>query len=158
MQKQQTKVEKGIVMRKTAHFTSAHDPKTLTVRDVMEDAIVTVSPQAKGYTIARLMADGGVGSVPVVEEDLTLVGLVGEFDLLRVMDEGKDLGELTATDIMTRDVVTVTEEMLVTDVVHLLQSRHLIRVPVVNGNSLVGIVARRDIVFAYVRAKAIYWP
>jgi len=145
-------------MRKTAHFTSAHDPKTLTVRDVMEDAIVTVSPQAKGYTIARLMADGGVGSVPVVEEDLTLVGLVGEFDLLRVMDEGKDLGELTATDIMTRDVVTVTEEMLVTDVVHLLQSRHLIRVPVVNGNSLVGIVARRDIVFAYVRAKAIYWP
>lgn len=145
-------------MRKTAHFTSAHDPKTLTVRDVMEDAIVTVGPQTKGYTIARLMADGDVGSVPVVEEDLTLVGLVGEFDLLRVMDEGQDLGELTAADIMTRDVVTVTEEMLVTDVVHLLQSRHLIRVPVVNGNSLIGIVARRDIVFAYVRAKAIYWP
>lgn len=145
-------------MRKTAHFTSAHDPKTLTVRDVMEDAVVTVSPQAKGYTIARLMADGDVGSVPVVEEDLTLLGLVGEFDLLRVMDEGKDLGELTATDIMTRDVVTVTEEMLVTDVVHLLQSRHLIRVPVVNGNILIGIIARRDIVFAYVRATAIYWP
>ena len=145
-------------MRKTEHFTSAHDPKTLTVRDVMEDAVVTVSPQAKGYTIARLMADGDVGSVPVVEEDLTLVGLVGEFDLLRVMDEGKDLGELTATDIMTRDVVTVTEEMLVPDVVHLLQSRHLIRVPVVNGNILIGIIARRDIVFAYVRATAIYWP
>jgi len=145
-------------MRKTAHFTTAHDPKILTVRDVMEDAMVTVSPQAKGYTIARLMADENVGSVPVVEEDLTLVGLVGEFDLLRLMDEGKDLGELTATDIMTRDVVTVTEEMLVRDVVHLLQTRHLIRVPVVNGNSLVGIVARRDIVFAYVRAKAIYWP
>ena len=145
-------------MRKTAHFTSAHDPKTLTVLDVMEDAVVTVGPQAKGYTIARLMADGDVGSVPVVEEDLTLVGLVGEFDLLRVMDEGKDLGELTATDIMTRDVVTVTEEMLVTDVVHLLQSRHLIRVPVVNGNILIGIIARRDIVFAYVRATAIYWP
>lgn len=145
-------------MRKTAHFTSAHDPKTLTVRDVMEDAVVTVSPQAKGYRIARLMADGDVGSVPVVEEDMTLVGLVGEFDLLRVMEEGKDLGELTATDMMTRDVVTVTEEMLVTDVVHLLQSRHLIRVPVVSGNILVGIIARRDIVFAYVRATAIYWP
>lgn len=70
------------------------------------------------------------------------------------------IGELTATDIMTRDVVTVTvtEEMLVTDVVHLLQSRHLIRVPVVNGNILIGIIARRDIVFAYVRATAICWP
>lgn len=39
-----------------------------------------------------------------MEEDRTLVDLVGEFDLLRVMDEGKDLGELAATDIMTRDV------------------------------------------------------
>lgn len=38
-------------MRKAAHVTSAHDPKTLTVRDVMEDAVSTVSPQAKGYTI-----------------------------------------------------------------------------------------------------------
>lgn len=145
-------------MRKTSYFTSAHDLKTLTVRDVMEDAVFTVSPQTKGYTIANLLAERDVGSVPVVEEDRTLVGLVGEFDLLRVMDEGKDLGELTATDIMTRDVVTITEEMLVKDVVHLLQERHLIRVPVVNGKALIGVVARRDIVFGYVRATAIYWP
>lgn len=122
----------------------------------MEDAVFTVSPQAKGYTIAKLMADRDVGSVPVVEEDRTLVGLVGEFELLRVMDEGKDLGELATTDIMTRDAVTVTEEMLVQDVVHLLQSQHLIRVPVVKDNALIGVIARRDIVFWYVRATAIY--
>jgi CBS domain-containing protein len=96
----------------------------------MEDAVFTVSPQAKGSTLADLLAERNVGGVPVVEEDRTLVGLVSEFDLLRVMDEGKDLGELAATDIMTRDVVTVTEEMPVKDVVHLLQERHLIRVPV----------------------------
>ena len=145
-------------MRKAAYFKGVHDLKTLTVRDVMEDAVFTVSPQAKGYTIANLLAERDVGSVPVVEEDRTLVGLVGEFDLLRVMDEGKDLAELAATDIMTRDVVTITEEMLVKDVVHLLQERHLIRVPVVKGNALIGVVARRDIVFGYVRATAIYWP
>ena len=88
----------------------------------------------------------------------TLVGLVSEFDLLRVMDAGKDLGQLAATDIMTRDVVTVTEEMLVKDVVHLLQERHLIRVPVIKGKALVGMVARQDIVFGYVRATASYGP
>lgn len=69
----------------------------------------------------KLLADRDIGSVPVVEEDQTLVGLVGEFNLLRVMDAGKDLGELEATDMMTRDVFTVTEEMLVKQVVHLLQ-------------------------------------
>ena len=145
-------------MRKAAYFTRTRDPQTLTVRQVMEDAVFTVSPQAKGSVIADLLAERNFGSVPVVEEDRTLVGLVSEFDLLRVMDEGKDLGQLTATDIMTRNVVTVTEEMPVKDVVHLLQERHLLRVPVLKGKTLVGVVARRDIVFGYVRATANYWP
>ena len=145
-------------MRKAAYFTSTRDPQTLTVRQVMEDAVFTVSPQAKGSVIADIVAERNVGSVPVVEEDRTLVGLVSEFDLLRVMDEGKDLRQLAATDIMTRDVVTVTEEMPVKDVVHLLQERHLLRVPVVKGKALAGVVARRDIVFGYVRATANYWP
>ncbi len=96
-------------MRKAAYFTRTRDPKTLTVRDVMGDAVFTVSPQAKSSAIADILAERNVGSDPVVEEDRTLVGLVSEFDLLRVMDDGKDLGQLAATDIMTRDVVTVTE-------------------------------------------------
>ena len=83
-------------MRKAAYFTRTRDPKTLTVRDMMEDAVFTVSPQAKGSAIADILAEQNVGSVPVVEEDRTLVGLVSEFDLLRVMDEGKDLGQLAA--------------------------------------------------------------
>ena len=145
-------------MRKAAYFTRTRDPQTLTVRDVMEDAILTVSPQAKGSTIADILAERNVGSVPVVEEDGTLVGLVSEFDLLRVMDGSIDLGRVTATDIMTRDVVTVTEEMPVKDVVHLLQERHLIRVPVLKGKTLVGVVARRDILFGYLRATANYLP
>jgi CBS domain-containing protein len=145
-------------MRAAEYFANARDPKTLTVRQVMEDALFTVSPQTKGITIAEIMTERNFGSVPVVAEDRTLLGLVSEFDLLRVMDEGKDLRQLTAKDIMTHDVVTVTEEMLVKDVVHLLQERHLIRVPVVKGKSLVGIVARRDAVFGYVKATAKYWP
>ena len=59
-------------------------------------------------------------SFPVVGEDRTLVGLVSECDLLRVMDKGQDLGQLAATDILTHDILTVIEEMPVKDVVHLL--------------------------------------
>lgn len=145
-------------MRKAVYFNRTRDPKTLLVREVMEDAVYTVSPQTKGSAIADIMAERNVGSVPVVEEDCTLVGLITEFDLLRVMDEGKDLDRLAATDIMTRDVVSVTEERSIKDVVHLLQERHLIRVPVVRGKALVGIVSRQDILFGYVRATASYLP
>ncbi|NGZ10739.1 MAG: CBS domain-containing protein [Nitrospira sp. LK70] len=144
-------------MRATEHFVNTHDPKTLTVRQVMENDVYTVSPDTKGIAIAETMTDQNFGAVPVVEKDFTLVGLVSEFDLLRVMEEGKDLRHITAEEIMTRNVVTVTEEMLVTDLTRLLQERHLIRAPVVSGRTLVGIASRRDVVFGYLKATAKYW-
>lgn len=144
-------------MRAAEHFVNTHDPKTLTVRQVMEDAVYTVSPDTKGIAIAEIMTDRNFGAVPVVEKDSTLVGLVSEFDLLRVMEEGKDLRQITAEEIMTRNVVTVTQETLVTDLTRLLQERHLIRAPVVRGRILVGIASRRDVVFGYVKATAKYW-
>lgn len=145
-------------MRRTEYMVHACDPKTLTVRQLMEDAVVTVSPSALGLAIAQILSERNFGSVPVVEEDRTLVGLVSEFDLLRAMDEEKDLRKVTAGEIMTRDVVTATGDMPVKDLIQLLQDRFLIRVPVVRGKTLVGIVARRDIVLGYVKALANYWP
>jgi CBS domain-containing protein len=149
-------------MRRTEYLAKACDPKTLTAGQLMEDAVITCGPGSTGMTIAQLLSERNVGSVPVVEEDRTLVGLVSEFDLLKAMSkamqEGKDLRAVTAADIMVRDVVTVRESTSVVDLVALLQERHLIRVPVVRDKILVGIVARRDIVYAYVKALAYYWP
>lgn len=144
-------------MRRAEYFANARDPKALTVGQVMEDAVFTVSPDTKGITIAEIMTERNFGTVPVVTEDLTLVGLVSEFDLLRVIDEGKDLRQVTAEEIMTNDVVSVTEEMPVMDLINLLQERHLVRTPVVRGKTLVGIASRRDAVFGYVKATAKYW-
>jgi CBS domain-containing protein len=146
------------LMRRTEYFANARDPGTLTVPQLMEDVVVTVAPQTNARAVAELLTDGNFGSVPVVEGDWTLVGLVSEFDLLRAMDQAQDIRALSAADVMTRDVVTVTEDMPVKDLIHLLQERHLIRVPVVRGKKLVGVVARRDIVFGYVKATAKYWP
>jgi CBS domain-containing protein len=144
-------------MRLAEYFVNVHDPKVLTVRQIMEDQVFTVGPETKAITIAEMMTDRNFGSVPVVKEDSTLVGLVSEFDLLRAIEEGKDLRQVTAQEIMTKDVVTVTEDMLVKDLINLLQSRHLIRAPVTRGKTLVGMVSRRDAVFGYVKATATYW-
>ncbi|WP_447601396.1 CBS domain-containing protein [Nitrospira sp. Nam80] len=59
---------------------------------------------------------------------------------------------------MTREVVTTTENTPLMDLIHLLQERHLIRVSVVRGSKPIGIVARRDVIFGYVKARATYWP
>ena len=145
-------------MRATEYFARGCDPHTLVVRQIMEDAVVTTHPTASAMVVAELLSEHTFGSLPVVEEDGTLRGLVTEFDLLKAVEQGKDLREVPVSEIMTREVVTTTEDTPLMNLIHLLQERHLIRVPVVKEHKLVGMVARRDVVFAYVKARAVYWP
>ena len=145
-------------MRATEYFASACDPKTLVVRQLMEDAVFKVDPKTDAMTVAELLSEHNFGSVPVVEGDDILRGLVTEFDLLKAVEQGKDLRDVPVSDIMTREVITATEDMPLMDLIHLLQTHHFIRMPVVRGRRLVGMVARRDVVFGYVKAKATYWP
>lgn len=145
-------------MRATEFMVQACNPRSLTVHSLMQDAVFTVGLETTGARIADILSEHGFGSVPVVDRERTLLGIVSEFDLLRVMQEGRNLGDITAADVMTRNVVTVPEDLPAMDLVELLQARHLIRVPVVREQTLIGIVARRDILFGYVKATATYWP
>jgi CBS-domain-containing membrane protein len=77
---------------------------------------------------------------------------------LQAISEGKDLAQVTAGEIMTRGNVSVTRDTLATEIIQLLQDRHLIRVTVVDAQErLVGIVARRDILLGYLRASKPIW-
>lgn len=145
-------------MRATEYFARGCDPNTLVVRQIMEDAVVTIHPTSSAMAVAEILSEHSFGSVPVVDKDRTLRGLVTEVDLLKAVEQERDLRSVLVSDIMTKDVVTTTEETPIMSLIHLLQERHLIRVPVVKGQKLVGMVARRDVVFAYVKARAIYWP
>lgn len=145
-------------MRAIEYFVHGCDPKMLVVRQIMEEDVVKVSPTSSVMAVAELLSEHHFGSVPVADSDGTLQGLVTEFDLLKALEQDKDLRKVAVSEIMTREVVTATEDMSLMNLIHLLQERHLIRVPVVRGNTLVGIVARRDVVFGYVKSQAIYWP
>ncbi len=96
------------------------------------------------------MTEHGFGSVPVVDEKHRLIGIVSEFDLLKVLMEDKPLSEVTAGEIMTPNPMTVAPEITAMDIIRLLEEKHLIRLPVVDEKGkLVGIVARRDILQGY---------
>ncbi|MDH4328642.1 MAG: CBS domain-containing protein, partial [Nitrospira sp.] len=90
-------------MRGAEYFVNSRDPKALTVRQVMEDDVYTVRPDTKGSAIVEAMTERNFGAVPVVIEDSVLVGLVSEFDLLRAIEDGKDLHLVKAEEMMTRN-------------------------------------------------------
>jgi len=143
-------------MRQTEFLATACDPKTLTVGQMMQDAVFTCGSRADALSISRMMTQRNFGSLPVVEEDRTLVGLISEYDLLQAMIDGRDLRKIMAVEIMSSNPVTATENMKLEQVANLFQDRYITRVPVVRNGKLVGILARRDLLFGYMKASQ-YW-
>ncbi|UVT16159.1 MAG: CBS domain-containing protein [Nitrospira sp.] len=143
-------------MRQTEFFMKGCDPRTLTVEQLMQDAVTRCTTRTAASAVAHLMTHRNFGSLPVVEEDGTLVGIVTEYDLLQALIDGRDLRKLLVTEIMSARPVTVTEDQTFAQVADLFQDRYLTRVPVVRNNKLVGILARRDLLFGYMKASQ-YW-
>jgi CBS domain-containing protein len=143
-------------MRQTEFFMKGGDPKALTVGQLMQDAVTQCTARTDAATIAHLMTHRNFGSLPVVEDDGTLVGIVTDYDLLQAMIDGRDLRKILATEIMSAYPVTVTEDQTLAQVADLFQDRYVTRVPVVRNKKLVGILARRDLLFGYMKASQ-YW-
>ncbi len=66
------------------------------------------------------MAEHGFGSVPVLNKDHRLLGIVSEHDLLKVLMEDKPLSEVTAEEMMTPNPVTVSPDTSAMDIINLL--------------------------------------
>jgi CBS domain-containing protein len=109
------------------------------VREVMTRRVIRAEVDTPVADIARLLTENHISAVPITDKSGAVVGLVSEYDLLAKKG-------LVAGEIMTADVITVSEEANVDAVQHLLVERRVKRVPVMSGQELVGIVSRSDIV------------
>lgn len=145
-------------MRRVDYMIGARDFPTLKAEHFMQDVVSYHHLEDTGDRLAGAITEGGFGSVPILAKDGKVLGIVSEFDLLKAIMEGKELSKVTAGDIMTKGAISVTRDTPVMEIIHLLQSKHLIRVAVVDAEGkLVGIVARRDILLGYVRATKPIW-
>ena len=111
----------------------------MNVSDIMTTNVITVREEATVEDAARLLARHRMSGLPVVNPTGALIGVVTEHDLLAKRGT-------TVADIMSRGVISVSPETEAEVVVHLLANRRVRRVPVVDGDRLVGIVSRSDLV------------
>jgi CBS domain-containing protein len=115
------------------------------IKEVMTANVRSCEPTASVVDAAKLMAQEDIGPIPVVENG-RLVGIVTDRDItVRVVAEGRDPMSTTVGDIASRDIVTATPEDDLDDVTSLLAQHQVRRIPVVEGDRLVGIVAQADI-------------
>ncbi|NLK68126.1 MAG: CBS domain-containing protein [Clostridiaceae bacterium] len=115
------------------------------VRDVMTKSIATIEPDATIKDAASIMQQYNVGSIPVVDNN-GLVGIVTDRDIVvRNIASGQDPFSTPVRNIMTSQVTTVTPEEDLTSIVEVMSTRQVRRLPVVEGQKLVGMVSLGDI-------------
>ncbi|MFQ5597242.1 MAG: HPP family protein [Nitrospiria bacterium] len=128
--------------------------KDMAVSHMMKRDVISFGKEIYCNILAESMLKGGFGSIPIIDHQRRLIGIVSEYDLLNALTKGMDLRETLAFEVMTQPAVTIKEEMPIEEVILLLQSQHFIRVPVVDPEGkLIGIVARRDILGCYVKSS-----
>ena len=141
--------------------------------EVMTVGVTTVRPDASVTEAAGLMVGHGVSGLPVVDAHGQLVGIVTEGDFLRRAETGTERrrprwlefllgpGRLAneyvrsharkIQEVMTPDVITVSQNTPLQEVVTVMERHRIKRVPVLRGHKLVGIISRANLVQALAR-------
>lgn len=145
--------------------------KALMVADVMTRHVVSVRETTSFKDLVKLLTVHRVSALPVVDESKRLVGVVSEADLIAKAEQGSGAARpgwfaaqqrrrrwrkaqgSAAADVMTPSVVTIVPWASLSEAARRLSDGGLRRLFVVNGEGkLVGVIARRDVLRAFLRS------
>ena len=112
--------------------------------------VVSVRTDDCVASITRTLAQNRIGAVLVVESDGHVLGIVSERDIVRaVAGAGEAVMRMTAGQLMTRVLHTVTPQSLITEGLQLMTDRRVRHLPVLDAHGLlVGMVSIGDLVKA----------
>jgi CBS domain-containing protein len=106
----------------------------------------TIGPNAMVIDAIRFMDEKNVGALPVLDNG-KLVGIVSERDYTRkVILKGRSSKETTVSEIMTKQLVTVSPRESVTECMRIITEKRVRHLPVLEGTDLVGILSIGDVV------------
>jgi len=118
----------------------------LKAKDIMTENVVSVKKDTPIYEALELLAKYNITGIPVVREDMILVGVLSEKDVLRLFYAHEDEEEGTVNDFMTQPAVHFDEKESLLDICDCLTNNYFRRVPVTSEGKLVGIISRTDII------------
>jgi CBS domain-containing protein len=135
--------------------------------DIMTRNVITIDADSTVAEAAKRMLDHRISGMPVVDPQGRVIGVISEGDLLRRTETGTErraswwLGLVagassqaehftkshgrTVRDVMSAKLISVDENAPLNEVVHLMESRRIKRVPVVRNHDVVGIISRANL-------------
>ncbi|MET9378279.1 CBS domain-containing protein [Streptomyces sp. NPDC003035] len=117
-----------------------------TARDIMTPDATCVRASETVVDAARKMVELDVGALPICGPDERLKGMLTDRDIVvKVVAQGKDPGSCTAGELAQDEIITVSVDDSVEDVLRVMSEHRIRRVPVIDGHILVGIIAQADV-------------
>lgn len=116
------------------------------VSEIMTHEVVTVTPEDNVYEVAVKMKQHDTGFIPVVEQGSDkLIGVITDRDLVVRGIAEKHPGSTAVETVMTRDIKTAKADMSVDEAAELMAEQQIRRLPVTEGDRLIGIVSIGDL-------------
>jgi CBS domain-containing protein len=114
------------------------------------DATNTLCFEAErnGMIVALDLLATHTAGAPVVDDQMRYLGFINEFDVMRVLDNGKDLSKLQAKDIMRKARLTVTDNTPISQAAKLMEEHHVLSLPVEKDGAVLYSVMRHDLLRA----------
>lgn len=124
--------------------------RSVLVKDWMAANLVTLKPDMDVMDAVVMLVEARIAGAPVVDNHGNLVGMLSEFDCMKVALDSTYHGEWggRVSEFMTKDVITVPADMSIVDLSRRFQESRLRRFPVMDDTRLVGQISRRDVLRA----------
>lgn len=118
-------------------------------KDIMTKDVITVKTDTPIYEAMELVAKYDISGLPVVDDDMTLVGVLSEKDVINLLYVSEKREEKTVRDFMTQPALYFEEDESLLDVCDFLRKNVFRRVPITSKGKVVGVISIRDVI-AYI--------
>ena len=116
------------------------------VSELMTKNVIGISPEESAEVAARMLTHYNIGALPVCGADGKLCGMVTDRDLvIRCMASGKMPSQTKVRTLMTGKIVSVSPDADAANAAHLMGSRQIRRLPVVENGKVCGMISLGDI-------------
>ena len=144
--------------------------EVMLIKDIMTRKVITVNPKMNLHKLAELFVEKDISGAPVVDDDGKLLGIVREEGVIfqdkkvhlptfinifsgfitlgikRFEEEMKKITATTVSDIMEKDMITISPDMAIEDIATMMIEKGVYYFPVVEADKLVGVITKKDIV------------
>ena len=119
--------------------------KLETVGQIMATNTMRIQQDVNGLSIAIALLSSHTPGAPVVDDAGRFVGFISEFDLLKALDDGKDLNALSAKDLMKKDRIAISASTSLREAAELMEQNRLLNLPVEESGVVTKTVTRHDL-------------